>query len=55
MKKNLKKFVFEQMEKNGDVTSQEVINYRGDLDFSLQTIENYKTQYLRKKRYGVNS
>lgn len=47
--KNLKKFVFEQMDKKGYVTDQEVATFIGGLP-NFHTLEVYKYQWKKSNR-----
>jgi len=54
MGKSLKQFVFETVEKNGDITDQEVYNFTKGEHFNFITVTTYKniarkTIYLRKE------
>lgn len=51
-KKNLRKFVFEQMKKKGYVTDGEIVEYLGELP-NFGTVETYKTAY-KKEQYLKN-
>jgi len=47
MKKSLKKFIYEKLEKGEYISDQDVFNFMGSNDFSFYTAEQYKDEFRR--------
>jgi len=51
MKKSLKKFIFEKLEKGEYIMDNDVAKFVGSNDFSFGTVEQYKNEFRKLEQY----